>query len=335
MLRSHSDHPFFGHANALSQSQLPTGLQVMRQMLYLQKQVKTQALVNVLQPTLFSVVSRSLIQRKYLAQWHNGNGCSNCKISFRNLEKVVFLLCHHIFLRKRVFNLFQINLKLLKTTPAYKVKEKHQIKNQSYSEKLNQLFDIAACKCKELKKCCCPLELRVPIMEHPYFEDERNAQLMVIGFCDVQTTAKLQRSQAKFMKAHVNSTIIKSPNIKAPNNSSADTPSTSKRSEDQDQLSPQNNQMRQSLSCLASACDRYMVSDRSAAAIASAILEDVGLIYSEDQTKVIDRNKIRRERGKRRENVKSKEVEITSLYFDGRKDKTMMVNGKQRRIVVE
>ena len=171
-------------------------------------------------------------------------------------------------------------------------------------------------------------------MEHPFLEDQRNAQLMVIGSCDVQTTAKLQRSQAKFMKTHVNSTIIKSPNIKA-HNSFADTPSTSKRSEDQDNLSPQNNQMRQSLSCLAPACDRYMVSDRSAAAIASAILEDVGLIYSEDQTKVIDRNKIRRERGKRRENVKSKEVEITSLYYDGRKDKTMKVNGKQRRIVVE
>ena len=119
-------------------------------------------------------------------------------------------------------------------------------------------------------------------------------------------------------------------NPKTPSNSSADTPSTSKRPEDRDQVAPpQNNQMRMSLSCLASACDRHMVSGRSAAAIASAVLEDAGLISSEDQTQVIDRHKIRRERSKTRKDAKSEEVKITSLYFDGRKDKTMEVNGKK------
>ena len=74
--------------------------------------------------------------------------------------------------------------------------------------------------------------------------------------------------------------------------------------------------MRLSLPCLASACDRRMVSDRSAAAIASAVLEDVGLVSSEDRTRVIDKSKISREHGKKWENEKPQKVEITSLYFD-------------------
>ena len=157
-----------------------------------------------------------------------------------------------------------------------------------------------------------------------FLEDQRIACLMAIGSLDVQTTAKLRRSEEKRKKK------------KDPDNSSADapTPSTSKTSEER-QLTPQNKQMRLSLPCLASACDRYMVSDRSAAAIASAVLEDVGLISSEDLTQVIDRNKIRRARSTTRENQKPQQVEITSLYFDGRKDKTMEVNGSKIRIVNE
>ena len=163
------------------------------------------------------------------------------------------------------------------------------------------------------------------MMEHSFLEDQRNARRMVIGSLDVQTTVKLQRSQAKCMKTNVSAIMKSPPNLKTLNNSSADTTSASKTSEDQ---LTQNKQMRLSLSCLALAWDRHMVSDRSAAAIASAVLQDVGLISGEDRTQVIDRHKIRRERGKMRKNAK--EVEITSLYFDGRKDKTMEVNEKKK-----
>ena len=72
-----------------------------------------------------------------------------------------------------------------------------------------------------------------------------------------------------------------------------------------------------------------MVSERSAAAIASAVFEDVGLVSSENRTQLIDRNQIRRARGKTRENEKPKKIEITFLYFDRRKDKTIEVNGKE------
>ena len=59
-------------------------------------------------------------------------------------------------------------------------------------------------------------------------------------------------------------------------------------------------QMRSPLPSLALACDRVGVSSRGAAIIACAVLEDMNIISEEDQSKVIDKNKIQRERKKTR-----------------------------------
>ena len=84
------------------------------------------------------------------------------------------------------------------------------------------------------------------------------------------------------------------------------------------------------------------MSDRAAATIASAALYDLGIITDEDAFKVIDRSKVRRARSKMRESSRSNvnEDHVQGLYFDGRKDKTM-VNEKEddgkyhRRVMVE
>lgn len=59
-----------------------------------------------------------------------------------------------------------------------------------------------------------------------------------------------------------------------------------------------NSQMRLKLPALAMVCDRTGISDRSAATIASAILQDVGIISIDTKKNVIDRMKVRREREK-------------------------------------
>ena len=100
-------------------------------------------------------------------------------------------------------------------------------------------------------------------------------------------------------------------------------------------------QMRVKLPSLALACDRHGVSDRAAAGIASAVLQDVGIIHEDDVSKVIDRSKVRRERCKRRGALCAEASNtITGLYFDGRKDKTMTqikeCDGKfHRKIITE
>lgn len=53
-------------------------------------------------------------------------------------------------------------------------------------------------------------------------------------------------------------------------------------------------------------CDRYGISDKATAAIASSTLKSVGLISEENVTLVIDQNKIRREKGKSRKKIHKK-----------------------------
>lgn len=84
-------------------------------------------------------------------------------------------------------------------------------------------------------------------------------------------------------------------------------------------------QMRILLPTAARECDRWGISDRSAAAIASAVLQDIGIIDETDSSAVIDRSKIRRERQKHRKDLGSvvdRNKDLQGLYFDGRKNKT-------------
>ena len=92
---------------------------------------------------------------------------------------------------------------------------------------------------------------------------------------------------------------------------------------------------------LAMACERYEVSDRAGAAIASATLTAFGMVTKEDKRYVVARNKLRRERQKYREEIRNKEQELfellDSIFADGRKDATMTmveVNGNYHRQTV-
>ncbi|KAB7504140.1 hypothetical protein Anas_12113 [Armadillidium nasatum] len=100
-----------------------------------------------------------------------------------------------------------------------------------------------------------------------------------------------------------------------------------------DGLSDQQN--RRELRTLAEACDRYQISDRAGAAIASSVLVDFGLITRDKMQNVIDKNKLRRERNKLRKERQKEEKNwfgnITGIGFDGRRDATLQIselNGK-------
>jgi hypothetical protein len=79
---------------------------------------------------------------------------------------------------------------------------------------------------------------------------------------------------------------------------------------------------------LSEVCDRYGVSYRAGAAIASATLHDVKSPH------IVDHSKLRRERQRRREILlkRQKINSIEALYFDGRKDKTMCFVKKEKKI---
>lgn len=94
-------------------------------------------------------------------------------------------------------------------------------------------------------------------------------------------------------------------------------------------------QVRIPLPNLAKEADRYGISDRAAASLATAVLIDVGFITKENQSFVIDKNKVHRERlnlrkGLQRDMHQSPKA-IASIYFDGRQDTTLVKvnrNGK-------
>lgn len=76
---------------------------------------------------------------------------------------------------------------------------------------------------------------------------------------------------------------------------------------------------------MATICDRFGTSDREAASIISATMKDLGLVNESDNNLVVDRNKVRRARAKERKDKLYKEIDkVVGLYFDGRKDHTLV-----------
>lgn len=98
-------------------------------------------------------------------------------------------------------------------------------------------------------------------------------------------------------------------------------------------------QMRDNIDNFIAECDRYNISDRAAASLATGLLRDFGYVTDIVRSMVIDRFSFRRRRLKRRAEAKLKREEqgigqIKCLGFDGKRDKgtkvirDIVMNGK-------
>ena len=81
---------------------------------------------------------------------------------------------------------------IMKSINAKKKSLSKQIEDFKKTSKTT-LFDISACKCSEFKKCSCPCERRVPIMEQQFLLNQRSQRKMAIGSMDVETTNKNEK----------------------------------------------------------------------------------------------------------------------------------------------
>lgn len=244
-------------------------------------------------------------------------------------------------LRKRVLQLIKMHhdkyLQLIRY-PKSKRNENYTLKLQDYKTELKSLFDISACKCEDLEKCVCKKDKKVPPNEHVFLLDQRRLREMFIGCVDTKETQKLvnrarrieQVRQREVWTQNVDpekEIIVAHEITKNQESTDSETP-----------IEPSQNTVR--LPNLAKICDRYGLSDRSAAAVATAVLQDFGIVTKAIQTQVIDKNKLRRAREKSRKNYHNTEVpHLKALYFDGRKDKTLVIEDiegtSHRRTVVE
>lgn len=228
-------------------------------------------------------------------------------------------------------------------------------KQHFFKDSQKKLFDIATCKCASRKICKCII--KVPAAEENFLKDQRNERKMYIGCVDRVTTKSLRRNEVRKRKydEFVDKTIAASASSSMPVVHWSDSSSSSGLSSEENDISlnewaqtfqkeekqKENKQMRHKLPNLALACDRTGVSDRSAAFIVNAAMLDLNVIGAENSSSVIDRSKIRRERKKVRKELNSIGCEkiLTALYFDGRKDKTLVMttheNTSRRKTITE
>lgn len=223
---------------------------------------------------------------------------------------------------------------------------KSRSSNQTFKEKCEnfkvtaqKLFDISACKCKTFNDCTCTKSNKIPAREQKFIEDQRNQRKMAMGSLDVSTSKTLTKKRKRqvheaslLLSKNLPSTSASSEIIE--NSDSSNVTSSTSDDDFPDPFAPARKRKpvvkRATFPALAAACDRTGVSDRCAAMLSSSLMHDLGKVTSD----VIDRSKIRRERRKQRcvEQQKSVTEPPSSLYFDGRKDVTLVQEKKGTKL---
>lgn len=211
-----------------------------------------------------------------------------------------------------------------------------------------KLFDIATCKCPmtilctcENKSidynclCPCPVAIKcnceklkkIPDIELKFVHDQRTTRMLFIGNLDRNETVKLIKREERREQLSIQESIISDPVSPVTSKSKINQNISLRTSCDMSLILPSTSQMRSKLSHTSLLSDRYGVSDRATAAIASGVLHDLGMISDSDMSQVIDRSKIRREKVKTRKAIKGKYhqlKEVKAIYFDGRRDNTLV-----------
>lgn len=244
-------------------------------------------------------------------------------------------------------------------------------RNEQYVQKVEDfrqlakrnILDIAACKCADFSLCKCEKTNKVPTLEQKFLQDQRSTRKMKMGGIDHATSKKLEKRQKRKSQekerldkyqSQAASQSVEPESCQFGSDTEGSITYSTQDDSDEDMLSANDaanasnsskviKQQRRLLENTARASERHAVSDRAVAEIASAVLQDFGVVTAEDSSEVIDRSKIRRERLKYREMLReetsSSRTDLLGIYFDGRKDKTLsyeIVDGTaHRRVIVE
>lgn len=320
--RSEVDCFILGAPSKLKNSVLPTYLQVLRYIVHVRYTLLSAGTAK--QPAISKVFA--IVSKDVKKIWESAS------IPTVSTLRVIQLLT-------KEYNEY---LKL-KRWPEKKRNTNFDVRVQTFQNRITSgLFDIAACKCKLLTSCCCSQTNKVPPKEQDFLNDQRTDRKMIIGTVDLVETRKLQKRASRILKRQqtlqtetsiavqpeppTRRQLIKTiPPPVSEETPMSNEPSTSGLSRCKNNKIP--------IPVLATMCDRYGISDRSAAAVATAVLQDFGLVTSKDKSLVIDKNKVRRARETVRHDMQEKTLchNVEGIYFDGRKDKTLEILKKDNR----
>ncbi|GBP27482.1 hypothetical protein EVAR_14303_1 [Eumeta japonica] len=261
--------------------------------------------------------------------------------TYKEIEAVVVPKLIEIWVRSSIPTLEPKRVKVMLQT--YHLKCKNLLKSHPKipENKLKKfrlgskvLFDIAACKCRDLLQCACPKNKKIPSKEHNVITDQRTARQMMIGGIDVRTTKQITRSlkrkllREKSASKQPKVTKVCTEKLSSSSGSECTQSDCEKPIRIQSRapsIKSESTSIKTAVdyALLSKTCDRFGVSDRAGAAIASVVLHA-------STSQVIDKNKLRRERKKTRDIITSQQNVslIPALYFDGRKDQTVTISEK-------
>ncbi|KAH9638792.1 hypothetical protein HF086_002032 [Spodoptera exigua] len=304
--------PIFGAPEDINENQLPTYKQVMKYYNLVRHQLKLEN--NSKKEPSINEISE-IVSSKVECLWRKASIPTVSHNRVMQLIKSYHAKCKNL-------------LKSLKRLSEGKIQDFHR-----NSEKL---FDLSSCKCKDLELCKCSKDQKIPKEERAFLIDQRTERKMIMGTVDLLTSKRKRKlSDRKIkLKTYYDSSVCEpGPSHENPNTLITSESSDEKQSVPSSPLKPVSKKRTiTSLKNLSTICDRYGISDRAAAAVASAVLQDAKII-----NEVIDKSKLRRARQKlRKETVSQGHLDtIPALFFDGRKDKTLkivMKGGKKYRL---
>lgn len=310
--RKSTSCPIFGAPEDINENQLPTYKQVMKYYNLVRHQLKLEN--NSKKEPSINEISE-IVSSKVECLWRKASIPTVSHNRVMQLIKSYHAKCKNL-------------LKSLKRLSEGKIQDFHR-----NSEKL---FDLSSCKCKDLELCKCSKDQKIPKEERAFLIDQRTERKMIMGTVDLLTSKRKRKlSDRKIkLKTYYDSSVCEpGPSHENPNTLITSESSDEKQSVPSSPLKPVSKKRTiASLKNLSTICDRYGISDRAAAAVASAVLQDAKI-----NNEVIDKSKLRRARQKlRKETLSQGHLDtIPALFFDGRKDKTLkivMKGGKKYRL---
>lgn len=154
---------------------------------------------------------------------------------------------------------------LLKSHPKIPDKKLVEFRRSSKA-----LFDIATCKCKDIKNCICPRIKKIPVWEQNFLIDQRTSRKMVIGSIDIDMTNQMRNTMKRKLarqKLQCNSQteIIEKLNISISSTSSEYDSEGDNKLQKQSQppktVSKPKSTIKIDYALLSKTCDRYRVSE--------------------------------------------------------------------------
>ena len=216
-----------------------------------------------------------------------------CVSDERVLQMIQTLHDNYIIIKK-----YNLNLKS-KISPGLQ-KKVDKFKSDSL-----KLFDISKCKCKTFDSCTCPKDKKVPLSVQAFLKDQRSERKCFIRSAfENETDSPLKNSQhSNYSEQSKQSETSQSSNSQDHYTASPASVKHSKIKFNKTSLIAQ----------------RYGVSARATAALASAALEDAGIISTTQKSEIADKNKIRRSIKKSykylEQNFTSNIVPVKAVFF--------------------